>query len=216
MSEAVANKLITFGGMLVAGDGSARLDQWGLQRANRVAKHYFDNRKRFEEPDAWILCSGGWPRFGRGMSAPPDDAREGLLAARHLFGQGVPSKLLHTATNSYSTVTNLTEAQRDGYLDPEDFDVEDPLGFVSNPNHLRRCIKVVKKLGIDEAVIQPLPTDEADSRLRELIVGGVYSAGLAFASGAASLERREERFILPVFNLIQKFTGAGGGLAPAA
>src|SRR6185369_17341867 len=94
MPEVVSNKIITFGGMIIA-EGKPQLDQWGKIRADRVLKHYFDHQDRFRDAGAWILCAGGWPLLGRGMEKPPKNAREGRMTARYLHANGIPARWLN-------------------------------------------------------------------------------------------------------------------------
>jgi|GEM_PF-2585097 len=213
MAEVASNKVITFGGSIVV-DGKPRLDTWGRQRVERVAQHYNEHRDRFRAPGARILCTGGWPLLGRGTQKPPEIYREGRMAARYLHALGVPAPLIHEEIESYSTGRNLTHAQRAGYLNPGDFTSEDPLGLASSPHHLRRCVSIAGRLGIDSVNIEQLPTAEADSRLREMAIGGIYKVALLGAHGPDAIEQREDTYILPVLAAVQGLTGTGGMLVP--
>jgi len=213
MPEVAANKIITFGGSRIV-DGVPRLDAWGVQRANRVLEHYYANTDRFKAAGAWILCSGGWPKLGRGTEKSAEEFREGRLAARYLHARGIPASLIKDEIESYSTATNLANAQRAGFLVANIFTPDDPLGMVSHPNHLKRCVRTARRIGLEGDMVQQLPTAESDSRLREMLIGGIYSVALLGVNGAEGLERREEQVILPVLGAIQKCIGAGVALTP--
>jgi uncharacterized SAM-binding protein YcdF (DUF218 family) len=148
--------------------------------------YFHANADRFEEPGAWIVCSGGFSA-SRGDAAIPEEHREGPLMRLELIRQGVPNSLIKVESDSGSTTANFCNCLDAGLFGAGDFSPNSSLGVVTHPQHMQRVRRVTWALGITD--VQPILTAEADYSLREIASNMVSTAGV---TGAASLRGREE------------------------
>lgn len=185
----VATRVLTLGGGLGRkADGTVRLTRLSVQRAMRTIRYYRDNERAFAaDPDAWILCSGGYPGLSQGWLPPPEETREAALIRNRLLRAGVPAELIRTESDSWSTVTNLANCLAGGLIAPGWFTAERPLGIVTHPYHMRRAIRLAAICGI--GAVRPIPTTQRDDRVREALVRTLTTYGVRDLVAAQRRER---------------------------
>lgn len=181
--------LILGGGLAVnATSGAVQLSRISTQRAGQTQRYYHANESAFAaDPDAWILCSGGYPGLSQGWSPPPVETREAGLIGAYLVRAGVPAELIRTEADSWSTVSNLANCLADGLIVPGQFTAARPLGIVTHPYHMRRAIRLAAICGI--TAIQPIPTPQRDGYVRETLVRAITTFGVRDLVAAQRRER---------------------------
>lgn len=193
--------MILGGGTEYDSEGQVYLHQNSVVRADRFLAYFYDrdNRKPFKSKEAFVLCSGGYGLIAAGIAKPGTDETEAFLMARYLENVGnVDRKLIRTEDRSTSTLTNLTYAVKQNsvgkrLINPDDFNVENPLGLVSHPEHLRRAALIANKLSLPKPHLEMIPTEEQDSRMKEFVLRGMYRTWLLNAEGTDELESREQK-----------------------
>ena len=179
--------LILGGGLVRDPDGEVRLTRRSRQRVRRTIRYYRANRRRFAtDPEAWILCSGGYPGLSQGWPAPPVDQREAALMRAALVKAGVPADLIRTEDASWSTVSNLANCLAAGLIAPGGFTAGRPLGIITHPHHMHRAVRIAALGGI--ANVQPIPCFQRDGHLREAAIRALTTFGVR---DLASAQRRE-------------------------
>lgn len=186
----VTTRLLILGGGLArnATSGAVQLSRISTQRAGRTMRYYRANERVFAaDPDAWILCSGGYPGLSQGWSPPPAETREAGLIGAWLVRAGVPAELIRTETDSWSTVSNLANCLASGLIAPGLFTAERPLGIVTHPYHMRRAIRLAALCGI--TAVQPIPTPQRDGYVRETLIRTITTFGVRDLAAARHRER---------------------------
>jgi len=202
-------RVLTLGGGLGRdANGAVRLTRRSRQRVRRTIRYYRANRRRFAtDPDAWILCSGGYPGLSEGWPAPPEGLREATLMRDALIRAGVPAELIRTEDGSWSTVSNLANCIALGLITPGSFTAGRPLGIVTHPYHMRRAIRLAALCGL--TAVQPIPTKQRDGYVRETAIRALTTFGVR---NLAAAERRE-RLLAGVRRLVRRRPAVPDGSA---
>jgi uncharacterized SAM-binding protein YcdF (DUF218 family) len=187
------NEVILLGaGMEFDDIGNARLNHFGIERADRFLQHYTDHKAGFSSREAFVVCTGGYGLLAGGIERPEDnDVREGIITADYLIKNDVPHQLIRVESESVSTLTNLTHTIDLGYVVPGDYNAGHRLGVISHPNHLKRAASLMGKLSLPKEVLTLIPTQETDNAIRELLLRSAYRILLFGAYGSEDLCRRE-------------------------
>lgn len=213
-----ATTLIVFGRGLDREDGVVVLCRASAARVHAAVDHVREHLDAFSAPDGnpkRIVFSGGWAEAAVGMAAPPAGSREGDLmrdlALREPVGAGRLDDYAEVCveTDSRSTLENLLNVVRLGYLDRAAITRSNPLGLVSHRGHLRRITYLAKKvLDIGPDAVQRIPAAGPDAGAGKIPEWAVYIATRLLYSGArkpASLLRRERSAV----RLLGAFTRRG-------
>ena len=199
-----ATTLIVFGRGLDRAEGAVVLSRASAARVHAALDHVREHLDLFSAPGGnpkRIVFTGGWAEAAVGMAAPPPGSREGDLmrdlALREPVGAGRLDDYTEVCveTESRSTLENLLNAVRLGYVDRAAVTPSNPLGLVSHRGHLRRIAYLARKvLGIDPEAIQRIEAEGSDAGAGRIPEWAVHVATRLLYTGArkpASLLRRE-------------------------
>lgn len=200
--EVVSNQVVIFGGGVFSDElGRGQLEPWSTLRLDRAVDHYYDNQDRFEAEGATIVCTG-WQTPGLIDLRTHASIREADVAADYLVRAGVPHELVEKERTSTNTLTNLLNALNGEYIKVEEMDVDNPLGVVSHPNHLKRVEMFAKGIGIPGEHIQRIPTKVEDHRLREFISRTAWRGVLVGTNSPDEMRRRYETVALSLGGIV--------------
>lgn len=196
--------MIVFGRGLDRETGGLVLSRASAARVHAAVDHVREHLDLFSAPDGnpkRIVFSGGWAEAAVGMAAPPPGSREGDLmrdlALREPVGAGRLDDYaeVRVETESRSTLENLLNVVRLGYVDPAVISRSNPIGLVSHRGHLRRITYLAKKvLDVRPDAIQRIHAEGPDTGAGTIPEWAVYVATRLLSAGArepASLLRRE-------------------------
>jgi hypothetical protein len=196
--------LIVFGRGLDREEGGVLLSRASAVRVHAAVDHVREHLDLFSAPGAnpkRIVFSGGWAEAAAGMAAPPAGSREGDLMRDLALREPVDAGRLDdyaeicVETESRSTLENLLNVVRLGYIDPVVISRSNPLGLVAHRGHLRRIAFLAKKvLDVRPDEIQRVPAEGRDAGSGGIPEWAVYVVTRLLYAGTskpASLLRRE-------------------------
>lgn len=212
------SQLIVLGRGIEMVEGAPVLGEGSVERANRAAAYYHGNPDVFQEGEARIVCSGGFPRLSEDSEGALGGASEGSMMADILMQQGVPRKRIEVEGHSRSTLQNFLLSEE--LLALYALTPQRPLGIVSHGNiwqvrdsgrgigwgHLPRAVDMAHKAYGSDIPLTGVTVKGVEDGVRAAVQERVMRA--VWRAVLADIEPRDKEGLISRENLVTRVATA--------